>query len=79
MWGGSRRVIEENLLGEEFFLGDRVQVAEGGFRVACIIVEYMRLVFGLGLYHLVFEILFSFMQFCYVLGGWVTLACLLTE
>ena len=50
MWGGSRQVIEENMLGDNVFR-DRVRVAEGGFTVVSISVEYMRLVFGLGFYH----------------------------
>ena len=51
MQGGSRPVIEENLVGDKKFLGDRVQVAEGGFTVISIIVEYMRLLIRLGFYH----------------------------
>ena len=50
MWEGSRPAIEENMLGDKNSLGDRVQVVEGGFTVVSIIVEYMRLVFGLGFY-----------------------------
>ena len=39
MWGGSRQVIKENLLGNKDFLGDRVQVAECGFIVVSSIVD----------------------------------------
>ena len=51
MWGGSRQAIEENMLGDKKFLGDRVHIVKGGFTVVSIIVEYMRLVFGLGFHH----------------------------
>ena len=52
MGGGSRQVIKESLLlRDNFFLGARVQVAEGGFTVVSIIVEYLRLLFGLDFYH----------------------------
>ena len=59
--GRKQTNIEENLLGDKVFLGNRVQVAEGGFTVLNIIVEYLQLLFGLGFYHYVFETLFSFM------------------
>ena len=48
---GIRLVIEENLLGDKVILGGRVQVVEGGFTVASIIVEYMRLLLGCGFYY----------------------------
>ena len=51
MWGGSRQAIEENLLGDNIFLGDRGQVAKVDLQLLTF-VEYLRLVFGLGFYHL---------------------------
>ena len=38
-----------------------MEVAEGRFTVVSIIVEYLRLVLGLGFCHKVFEILFPIM------------------
>ncbi len=61
MSGGSIQTIEDNLLGDKNSLRDRVQVVEGRFTVVSKSVEYMRLVFGLGFYHYVFEIQFPFM------------------
>ena len=37
MLGGSRQAIEENLLRDKKFLGDRAQIAEGLFIVVSII------------------------------------------
>ena len=41
MYGGSRQTIEENMLGDQHFLGDRSHILEGGFTVVSISVEYM--------------------------------------
>ena len=41
MCGGSRQTIEENMLGDQHFLGDRGHIVEGGFTVVRISDEYM--------------------------------------
>ena len=41
MCGGSRQAIEEIMLGDQHFLGDRGHIVEGGFTVVSISVEYM--------------------------------------
>ena len=51
MCGGSRQAVEENVLGDQHFLGDRGHIVIGGFTVVSISVEYMCLVLGLDFYH----------------------------
>ena len=41
MCGGSRQAVEENVLGDQHFLGDRGHIVIGGFTVVSISVEYM--------------------------------------
>ena len=41
MCGGSRNTIEENMLGDQHFLGNKCHILEGRFTVYSISVEYM--------------------------------------